>query len=77
MPATLSFSEALELLKVGKKVTRTGWNREGMSLAIQHPDEHSMNKQSYIYIEPGEGQRVPWVASQPDLLSSDWMEVTE
>lgn len=72
-----TFGQALELLKEGKKVARAGWNGQGMYLAIQHPDEQSMNKQSYIYIVPVGGQRVPWVASQPDLLESDWVEVTE
>lgn len=77
MPEQFSFGRALELLKEGKRVARVGWNGQGMSLGIQNPDEHSMNRQSYIFIIPVGGQRVPWVASQPDMLSEDWIEVTE
>lgn len=71
----LTFGSALELLKQGKKVARKGWNGKGMSLGLQVPDEHSANRQPYIYIIPVGGQRVPWVASQPDLLEEDWEEV--
>lgn len=72
------FEGALAILKtqIGAKVARRGWNGAGMHIAIQHPDEHSQNRQSYLYIVPVGGQRVPWVASQPDLLENDWYEVT-
>lgn len=70
-----TFGQALEALKQGKKVAREGWNGKGMYLSLQIPDDASMNKQSYIFIVPGENQRVPWVASHPDMLSEDWFEV--
>lgn len=73
----MNFGEALALLKEGKKVARAGWNGQGMHLGLQVPDEQSANKQPYIYIIPVGGARVPWVASQPDLLENDWVEVTE
>ena len=73
----LSFGAAVELMKEGKKVARLGWNGEGMHLAIQNPDENSANRQPYIYIIPVGGARVPWVASQSDILNNDWYEVTE
>lgn len=72
----MNFGEALQTLKGGGRVTREGWNKQGMYLQIQNPDEHSMNRQSYIFIVPSEDQRVPWVASQPDMLSEDWIVVT-
>lgn len=72
---SFGFGTALELLRAGKKVSRAGWNGKGMFLALQVPDENSANRQAYIYIVPGEEQRVPWVASHPDLLSEDWFEV--
>lgn len=70
----------MELKVLGKrwrKVAREGWNGKGMFIALQTPDEQSMNKQPYIYIVPVGGQRVPWVASQTDLLATDWYEVKE
>lgn len=74
-----SFGEAIVRLRNGKKVARLGWNGKGMFLALQVPDEHSKMQQPYIYISPVSlgGGLVPWVASQPDLLSIDWYEVTE
>ena len=79
-----NFGMALGLLKAGRKVARKGWNGKDMWLCLQIPDEHSKMTLPYIYIEypkghPAypEGSRVPWLASQTDLLSNDWMEVTD
>lgn len=71
----LTFGEALMKLRAGLCVQRTGWNGKGMYLKLQVPDEHSKMRQPYIYIVPVGGEPVPWVASQPDLLSFDWQLV--
>jgi len=71
----VNFGQALEALKEGKKVQREGWNGKGMWIELQVPDVNSKMQRPYIYIEPGEGWRVPWVASQPDMLSDDWVVV--
>jgi hypothetical protein len=71
----LTFGEALEELKEGKFISREGWNGKGMYLGLQRPDEHSVNRQPYIWIMPVGGQRVPWVASQADMLAEDWRVV--
>lgn len=70
------FSYALGCLKLRMKVTRTGWNGKGMSLELQTPDEHSKMTLPYIFMNTADGNRVPWLASQTDLLSVDW-EITE
>lgn len=75
-PETFNFGRALELLQEGKTVAREGWNGKGMFLKLQVPDENSKMQQPYIYICPVGGELVPWVASQPDLLSNDWIEFT-
>ena len=67
-----SFSAALYMLKSGRKMQRSGWNGRGMFVAIQEPDEHSANTLPYIWMHTADGHRVPWVASQTDLLSCDW-----
>jgi hypothetical protein len=74
-----SFGWALRRLKEGSKVARAGWNGKGMWLAMQVPDENSKMTLPYIYIEypqghPAypQGSRVPWLASQTDLLAHDW-----
>lgn len=72
---TFGIGEAVARMQAGKFVSRKGWNRSGMYLGIQNPDSGSVNKQSYIWIMPTADSRVPWVASQTDLLSNDWQEV--
>lgn len=72
----MNFGQALEALKIGQCVTRTGWNGKGMWLAAQYPDAHSANTRPYIYIVPVGGGRVPWVASHGDLFAEDWVAIT-
>lgn len=69
---TRDFGWAIRMLKNGNRVCRRGWNGKGMFLNLQVPDQHSKMKQPYIFISPVCGELVPWVASQPDLLSDDW-----
>jgi hypothetical protein len=70
-----SFSYALNWIKSGKKAAREGWNGKGMWIALQVPDAYSKMRQPYIYMCPVGGNLVPWLASQSDLLSEDWVEV--
>ncbi len=82
MQSEMTFGEALEKLKAGQKIYRLGWNGVGMWLNLQVPDANSKMTHPYIYIEypvnplhhayPN-GSRVPWLASQTDLLSNDWL----
>jgi len=79
MPPYLTFSDALTALKEGKKITRDGWHLKGMWLELQTPDEHSKMTMPYIFINiaaPDPLIKVPWTASQTDLLADDWY-VTE
>lgn len=69
------FGTALKALREGHAVTRHGWNGRGMWLRLQVPDEHSKMSLPYIYMHTAQGERVPWVASQTDLLGSDWRTV--
>ncbi len=74
----MKFGEVIEALLADatKRYARAGWNGKGMYISLQVPDENSKMKRPYIYIVPVGGELVPWVASQSDLLSSDWEEVT-
>lgn len=67
-----NFSLALEALKSGAAITRAGWNGKDQFLALQVPDENSKMRRPYIFISPVDGDLVPWVASQSDLLAEDW-----
>lgn len=76
---TFDFGTALNLLRNGKSIYRTGWNGKGMWVLLQTPDANSKMTQPYLYIEypvghPAypKGARVPWLASQTDLLATDW-----
>lgn len=71
----MNFGAALEALKDGLRVAREGWNGKGMYIALQEPDEHSKMGRPYLYMRPVDGELVPWVASQTDLLAEDWTVV--
>lgn len=82
--ATISFGEALKLLNAGKSVSRLGWNGKGLFITMQIPDENSKMTKPYLYITTPAGstnqfgginekeERVPWLASQTDILATDW-----
>jgi len=59
------------------KMARVGWNGEGMHIEMQRPDEHSKMTRPYIFMKTADGDLVPWVASQSDLLAMDWVVVGE
>jgi len=85
-----NFSEALEALKCGRRVAREGWNGKGMFVFLVPGSRFKVNRAPLLGIYP-EGQEivylphidmktaddsvVPWLASQADLLSEDWVLV--
>lgn len=73
MMRNLSFGSALAALKDGERISRQGWNGKGMYLDLQSPDAHSKMTLPYIYMVTVQGDLVPWLASQTDLLASDWV----
>lgn len=68
----MTFSKALELLKDGCALTRTGWNGKGQCIHIEFVQPGESMTMNYISFLAGNGAIVPWVASQTDLLSNDW-----
>lgn len=68
----MDFGMALVELKAGRKVRRAGWDGKGMWLVLQVSDSHSKMSLPYIYMSTAQGDLVPWVASQPDMLFEDW-----
>ena len=68
-------------MQKGYKVRRRGWNGKGIHIELQVPDEHSKMTSPYIFIDTTGLQtenpeapksRVPWLASQTDMLAEDW-----
>jgi len=79
------FESALHALKHGQKVARKGWNGKGMFLyyvpSNSYPAQTEAAREAfgdmvpygaYIAIKTSQGNVVPWLASQTDLLSEDW-----
>jgi hypothetical protein len=80
----MDFGKALHELKCGRQVAREGWNGKGIFIEIQRPDENSKMTSPYIFIDTTGLQtdnkaapksRVPWLASQTDMLADDWLDV--
>ena len=88
MPETFNFSEALERLKDGIEVCRSGWNGKGMFIFLVRGSRFKVNRPPllgifkegteidycpHIDMVTADGKVVPWLASQTDLLAEDWM----
>ena len=71
----MNFSQALEDVKAGMRVGRTGWNGRGMWISLQPPADGTDMDLPYIYMKTADGNLVPWIASQTDLLAEDWVAV--
>lgn len=83
----MNFGEALETLKSGKKVARAGWNGKGMFLYHVPANRYTaltdaakeiagedgkVEYGAYIAMKTAQGNVVPWLASQTDMLAEDW-----
>lgn len=63
-------------LNAGCRMARRGWNGKGMYLELQIPDANSKMTLPYVYMKTADGNFVPWLCSQTDLLAEDWVLVT-
>lgn len=88
----MDFGDALVRLKDGYRITRNGWNGNGMWLTLSpgcealrpdriwseqiqdHANLHggTASFRPYIMMLTAQGDFVPWVASQTDILADDW-----
>ena len=82
----MNFGLAIEAAKKGKKIARRGWNGKGMFLyhvpAATYPPATDVAKKAfggedvpygaYIAMKTAQGNVVPWLASQTDMLADDW-----
>jgi hypothetical protein len=72
----MNIGEAVQAMREGSAVCRSGWNGKSMYLKLQVPDAHSKMSLPYVYMYTAQGDLVPWLCSQTDLLAKDWMLVT-
>ena len=81
MSSYITFSTVLDMMKKYRhhnlRFKRSGWNGKDMYITLQCPDENSKMTESYIYMKTADGELVPWVASQTDLLAEDWEQLPE
>ena len=63
---------AVATMRNGTRVTRRGWNGKDMYLELQVPDANSKMTLPYVYMKTVQGDLVPWLCSQTDLLATDW-----
>ena len=64
----MPFSRALDLVKVGNRVTRQDWMDRGMFIVYQ---------KGYLQIRQADESYSMWTPSMDDLLAEDWMLLEE
>jgi hypothetical protein len=84
----LSFGHAIEALKEGQRAARSGWNGKGMFLYLVPENSYPAQTEAarlhfgdmvpygaYIAMKTAQGNVVPWLASQTDVLADDWQVI--
>ncbi|MBC8159541.1 MAG: DUF2829 domain-containing protein [Alphaproteobacteria bacterium] len=84
----MTFSEALEYVKAGRRVAREGWNSKDMFIFLVpgstfevnrapllgiYPEGTVINYRPHVDMKTVDGQIVPWICSQSDMLEEDWV----
>ena len=82
----MNFSLALQEVKDGEKIAREGWNAQNQfvyfvpaaaytDVAKKEFGGEDVPYGAYLAIKTVQGNVVPWLASQTDLLAEDWKVV--
>lgn len=86
----MSFGSAIDLLKMGYKLTRKDWGTNerfiyyvpassyypGSSVGEELvTDDGKVTYDEYISMRTEQGTIIPWLANQADILSNDWIVV--
>lgn len=86
--SNMTFGEAIEAIKSGRKASRSGWNGKGqyieLATCISYTTaggevvnaEHDAIGNKAIAFVGTSGVQLGWLASQADMLAEDW-EVVE
>lgn len=77
----MNFGDAIEAMKKGNKIARSGWNGKGMFVVFMKPewtgDDTRIYVNKYIAMFTAKKEWQPgWLASQEDIFSEDW-EIVE
>ena len=83
----MDFSLALKSLKEGYKVARHGWKGKDMFIFLVpgsvfkvnrapllgiYPEGTEIKYHGHVDMKTADGQVVPWLCSQTDMLAEDW-----
>lgn len=86
----MNFGDAIVHLKAGQKVARANWNGKDMFLFLVpgstftvnrppllgiYPEGTTINYRPHVDMRTANGEIVPWVCSQSDMLEDDWFVV--
>jgi hypothetical protein len=85
----MTFSYALDVIKGGGWGKRVGWNGAGMYVFLigevydsglghwtyTNGENDNLPLRPMLAMKTANGEVVPWVASQTDLLAADWVSV--
>ncbi len=88
MEEKFGIGKAIKEMRNGANVAREGWNGKGMFLYYvpenEYPAQTDVAKEffgesvpygAYVAMKTAQGNVVPWLASQTDLLAEDWSVV--
>ena len=88
----ITFSDALEVMKRGGRVSRSGWNGKGMFIFLVPGSTFQVNREplmsilgegttvhyhGHVDMRTADGMIVPWLCSQTDMLAEDWSIVPD
>lgn len=83
----MNFSEALNAVKGGAKITRTGWNGKGMFVFMVNGSEFKVSRppllgifeegtdvtyRPHLDMQYADGSIGVWLASHGDMFGEDW-----
>lgn len=83
----MDFSDALQNVKSGFRMRRSGWNGKGMFIFLVPGSTFEVNREpllsimgmgtvvnyhSHVDMKTADGKIVPWLCSQTDMLANDW-----
>lgn len=83
----MDFGQAIFMLRRGNKVARQGWNGKDMFIFLVpgsnfivnrppllgiYPEGTAISYHAHIDMKTANGDVVPWLASQSDMLAHDW-----
>lgn len=89
-PRPLDFGDVVRGLKAGKRFARQGWNGRDMFIFLVPGSRFKVSREpllsilgegtevdyhGHVDMRTANGQIVPWLCSQTDMLAEDWREV--